>query len=456
MRDLILSIGIPAALIYALCSARGSILVLTWMCFQRPQDFSYGVWNTLPTFTLALAIAIVSNVMRGEFKPKFTSLLVIQLIFMLWVTMSAALAFDTAHAWTFYGEYAPALLVTPFVVIACVNDLDLLKKVLWVAVGSIALNGFKTGVAVTLGGGGHLTEQISGFVGDNNVFGLVLCVVVAMSIGLRSTLPDKRWVRAIFWGVIAANVMCIIYTKSRGALITLGIIALLGAWKSGKRIRYTSLLFAIVITGYAVIPAEYFDRLDTLKNVSDDRSAMGRVESWELAWREALRHPIFGVGVDNHMLYNAAMGAEVELRVAHNVYLQTLGELGFPALLLYLMFLIGAILAVRRATRDMAPIARDHPDLAWVRDLSFWMYCAFIGYSFGSGLLNMLYIEFPWHAMLLGGLLMPMVRKELARRAADRSRATPEEATSQQEGRPNILGVRGSGKKRAGARSFQP
>ncbi len=437
MRDLFLSLAIPGGLLYALYSASGSILVLTWICFQRPHTFSYGLWNRLPTFMLALGIAILSNVLRGQFRPKFPPILVLYLCIMLWITLSAAFAFDTKHAWDFYGIFVPALFVTPVVLFACVHDLGLLKKVIWVAAGSIAINAFKAGTSLTLRGGGHLSEQISGFVGDNNVFGLVLCLVVAILMGMRRTLPDTRWVKVLFYTIVAINVLCIIYTKSRGALLSLGIIMVLSSLLSGKAVRYLALLGAIVTIGYSLIPSTYFDRLGTLKDVSADRSAAGRLEAWVLSWDEALRHPILGVGPDNHMLYNAHLEVDVELRVAHSVYFQTLGELGFPALLFYLLFLGTGLVMLYRTWRMMVPLVQKHPDLVWVRDVSFWMACALAGYCFGAGLLNMLYIEFPWYMVMLGCMLMPLVKLELARRATQGGPQTSPAESASSASRPH-------------------
>ena len=89
--------------------------------------------------------------------------------------------------------------ITPIVIFSTIHNLDLLKWVIWVSAGGIGLNGFKVGISLTASGGGHLTEQISGFVGDNNVFGLVLCLVVAVLLGLRRTLPDKMILKGIYY-----------------------------------------------------------------------------------------------------------------------------------------------------------------------------------------------------------------------------------------------------------------
>jgi len=416
MRELVLNIVIPVALILGLYSAPGSVLVLNWIWFQRPSDFSYEFWSTMPLFTIALAIAIGSNFIRGQFHPRFPPILVVFLAFLCWITLSTAFAYNEDVAWSTYRRFLPSMWLAPVVLFATIHDLRLLRWVLWVAAGSIALTAIKTSVVITAQGGAFLEQQISGFVGDNNVFGLVLCLVVAILMGLRTTLPKKRWVPSVFFGALALVLVCIVYTRSRGAFATVGVILFVGAILSGRPVRNVLLLVFLAVGAYIAIPSEYLERLSTLSNLSADESAQGRFENWELAWLTALENPIFGVGPENHMPYNAALRQDVTIRVAHSIYFQVLGELGFVGLAIYLLFVWMGLRALYKTWRAMIPVVENHPDLAWVRDTAFWLTCGYIGYIFGSALLNMLYIEFPWYAIFYGSMLRPLAEKELAAR----------------------------------------
>ena len=418
MRDLALTLAIPLALIWGLFSPQVSVLVMNWIWFQRPYDFSWGMWNTLPTFKIALAVAILSNVMHGQFRPRLTPLLAVYLVFLSWLTLSAFTAYDTVHAWEFYAIYLPSMWVSPVVMLATIRDLRLLKLVFWVAVGGLGLNGAKVGLSLTVSGGGVLQDQISGFVGDNNVFALVLCMVVAVLIGMRSTLPDRRIARLLFWAGIGLIVLCIVYTRSRGAYVALGATLLVGSLLGPRPVRNTLLVVAVAVIGYWILPDENFERLSTLRDVRSDGSAMGRIENWKLAWDAAVAHPLLGVGIDNHIPYNVnVVQPGVQVRVAHNVYFQVLAESGFPALALYLGFLFGTIVSLYRTWRFATRMEGAHPDAHWVGNLAFWTFCAVIGYAVGAMFLNTLYIEFPWMVMFYGSLLGPLFRQALAVRS---------------------------------------
>jgi probable O-glycosylation ligase (exosortase A-associated) len=417
VRDLLLSLLIPAGLLWGLFSAPGSIIVLNWIWFQRPYDFSMGMWNTAPLFMLALGIAILSNVLRGQFRLAFPPILVVFICLLIWITLSTMFAFDPGVAWQTYMRFLPSMWVAPILLFATIRDLNLLKWVFWVSAGGLGVNAFKTGASLMLQGGGHVTQQISGFVGDNNVFGLVLCFVVAILLGLRSTLPKHRVVHLLFFGSIAFVLMTIVFTKSRGAMASLAIILVLGSVLSRRPVRNLMALLVLAGVGYLAVPSEYFDRLNTIGELTEDESAMGRFENWELSWQEALQFPVLGVGPENHLTYNHAIAPDVQVRVAHSVYFQVLGELGFPGLFLYLLFVSIALRSLYGTWRMMVPAVVRYPDLTWIRDTGFWLLCGYVGYLFGSAFLNMFWIEFPWYAIFYGTMLRPLAEAELARRA---------------------------------------
>jgi probable O-glycosylation ligase (exosortase A-associated) len=413
LRELFFGIAFPVAFLWSLLSAKVAVLVLNWIWFQRPYEFSWGFWNTQPLFTLAVGITIVSAIIHRQFKPRVTPLLGIYLFLLFWLTLSAAFAYDTRHAWDFYKIFMPSMWLAPVLMVATIHDLKLLKLVFWVAAGGLGLNAMKVGLSLTLAGGGHLNTYQPGFVGDNNVFALVVCMVVAILIGLRSTLPKHWLVRAAFWAALGAALLCIVYTRSRGAYVALGAIFLVGSMLGPRPFRHSIAVIVVAIAGYWVLPDENFERLQTLRDVRADDSAMGRVENWKLAWDMTLAHPLLGVGMDNHIPYNReVVRPEVQVRVAHNVYFQAL-EGGFPALMLYVAFLVGAMVSLFNTWRFARRWEGRHRDAQWVSNLAFWSFCAAVGYAVGASFLNTLYIEFPWMAMIYGSLLGPMFRRQL-------------------------------------------
>ena len=422
MRNLVLDLLIPAALFWGLTSAERSTLVLNWIWFQRPYSFSYGFWARVPAFRIAVAFMVISNVARGNLKFKIPKLLVVYLLLLTWITISAFNSFYPPMAWSTYKEFLPSMWLSPILMYAAINSLEFLKKVIWVAAGSIGLIAVKTAMVLTAKGGGHLTKQINGFVGDNNVFGLVLCVVFAVLMGLRETLPKKKWVTRLFYFCIAFIVVCIIYTESRGAMLTLGLILISRALIGRQKIRNATILFVVVGITLSVVPFRFFHRLSTLDDIHANASAMGRIQNWGLAWKEALRFPYMGVGPGNHIPYNLSIPHNVQVRVAHSIYFQLLGEEGFVGLFLYLLFCSMTVITLISTWRYTIAVTRDHPEYKWTRSLMSWLTCGYVGFLFGSAFLNMLYIEFPWYVPFYAGMMRPLLAKAIAETSAEPSK----------------------------------
>src|SRR5574342_1419676 len=131
MRELALNAVVAVVLSLGLFSAPGSILVLNWIWFQRPGDFSFEALSTMPLFTIALGIAIVSNVARGQFRPRFPAILVVFLLLLCWITLSAVYAYNEEQAWEAYRRFLPSMWLAPILLFATIHDLRLLRWTIW-------------------------------------------------------------------------------------------------------------------------------------------------------------------------------------------------------------------------------------------------------------------------------------------------------------------------------------
>jgi probable O-glycosylation ligase (exosortase A-associated) len=287
----------------------------------------------------------------------------------------------------------------------------------------------KVGIASALKGGAHIKDTIDGFVGDNNVLGLTICLAVACLFGLRSTFT-KKWALIFFYPLITAAFLCIIFTKSRGAFLSMAIILLLSTLVGKNPFRNTILLILFAYLGYLAVPETYFDRLNTFENIEEDNSAMNRIYFWGLSWNQAVSHPLLGIGLDNHQDYNEEMTPGLlvgrQNHVAHSVYFQVLAETGFPGLILYLVMVFWTLAVLHNVFRSSRHLAKQYPDLKWVSPLSFWMRNGFLGYVFGSGFLNMLPIDFPWYFMWYSHIFAWVLQRELKIRIRQAQTETPE------------------------------
>jgi O-antigen ligase len=165
---------------------------------------------------------------------------------------------------------------------------------------------------------------------------------------------------------------------------------------------------------FAVAPSSYFDRMNTITNPTDG-SAQGRIQSWRLAWNQALGNPILGVGAGNTP-YLAHQNA-------HSIYFMVLGELGFPGLFILLAYIIGNL----RANRQTLKACRAGPQYQRQRQLLTALSASLMAYAVAGAFLSAAYYP---HAYILAGLLTAgrrIVREQTAHEAvAEEAPAAPQ------------------------------
>ena len=136
---------------------------------------------------------------------------------------------------------------------------------------------------------------------------------------------------------IAASVLTVVITFSRGAFLGLFVVAGLTAWKlgKGKRIRIFVLIAVLLPVTLAILPGGYSDRMLSIfyGDMDETGSREGRIKLMEAGVTSMIEHPL-GVGLGMNILTAADSGAG--WNVIHNAYLQVGVELGVVGFILYL------------------------------------------------------------------------------------------------------------------------
>ncbi|HVR97269.1 MAG TPA: O-antigen ligase family protein, partial [Thermoanaerobaculia bacterium] len=205
-------------------------------------------------------------------------------------------------------------------------------------------------------------------------------------------------------------VLTILFTFSRGGLLTLGIILPMIVWRS-KRRGLVALVLALGLLGFVAFSSDqlmqdYVTRASTIDNYQEDGSAQGRINAWITSWRAFLDYPVYGVGPNNlQAVFQRYSPEHDRFRVAHNAYLQILSECGLPALLLFLGAIAAAYWAMRRLRRQ--------PDVpVWTEVYARMIQISIVAYLAGSLFLNTAYSEPIYHVIALSVCLELATRAE--------------------------------------------
>ena len=173
-----------------------------------------------------------------------------------------------------------------------------------------------------------------------------------------------------------------------GVGVAAGVTMVAFTWFEGRvkvpdavRVAYAGLLVLVVVFGFVAAAVRYgspvtigrkgYDNIVGVSgtvqngNLNTRLFSLGlgqRVPQWEVAWREYKAHPLLGSGLGSYERYwNEYRTENFKVKNVHNLYLETLAELGPVGLALLLVALsvplVGAVKARRRTLTSAAAAA---------------------------------------------------------------------------------------------------
>lgn len=232
-------------------------------------------------------------------------------------------------------------------------------------------------------------RRIAGLIGGlfSNPNDLALHLVTMIPISFTLLLGSRGMLRkTLYLGCSLLLVAGMIATFSRAGFIGFVFVTAFLVWKLAKRNRviFGALALTVLIAALALAPGAYRSRLAT----TGDDSAVARTDDLKRSVLVAAKHPLFGVGMENYILYSNTNHA------THNSYTQVAAEMGLLALLLYLGFLIFPFKGLRRieqATRT----AKSKPRVYY---LAIGIQASLVGYMLVSFFAS---VAFVWYAYYL-------------------------------------------------------
>lgn len=214
--------------------------------------------------------------------------------------------------------------------------------------------------------GEHLVEGDRagwiGIFGNPNDLAYHLVVGVAMLLA-ASAAATTRARRFTWWALLAPMFYAILLTQSRGGMLAAVVVVLFWLLRSVKR---APLIVGAAVTVAALVMVSpnnpWSRRTQASTAYGEDVSARGRLDAWRTGIAIARERPLTGVGAGAFMIAwpEFAPGDAGEVRSQHNTFIELLSELGVPALLLFGVALLGAVVGMRRAGRapELGPFVR--------------------------------------------------------------------------------------------------
>ncbi len=402
MRDILYHAAWLLILPLTLASAHLSILAWIWVALLPPATLMYGRLGIVLPFNKIVAATTLFMLFASNCKKDFyrDGLIVVIALYSIVVTLSYMFeSYDLPVADLQYDKFWKEIVL--FVLITGLmftrHRLHCAALVIGLAFGFVMV---KEGLIFLLTAGGHKIDAIS-TVGDNNGVALALLMVIPL-LSFCAKYTAEHWVRIAMYVTVGLGVVTVIATYSRGGfigLLVLGLMTLKGSKYKFRAIIVVALIGAIL---FSLAPDDYFNRINTIKDGSDDDSFATRLVAWKINYMLALDHPFLGVGPYGSLAWESwtrhvgeattflfPSPLVMKTFVAHSIYFQVLGDTGFTGLFLFLTMLGIALLQTVKTQR----MARRNPALEWSGDLARATQISLVVYCVSGAALSLVYFE---------------------------------------------------------------
>ncbi len=407
MRDIALLLGCLAMVIPLLRYPHIGVLLWCWAAMIIPGSFVYGFMFAVPLNKIvAIVTLIVWLLSREPKKVPMTSTMWLLALFGVWGTISALTGISDLAKTMIEWQSFLKTIVFVFVVVGLITTKARLDALLYAIYLSLGFHGIAEGVKFIVSGGRHhVYGPLYSIIYDNNHFALAMVAVIPIVFYLYKQAENKL-VRVALLGTSFLVIASIMGTASRGGLI--GVLAVGGfaMMRSKKKVKYVMALVPIAVAAVVFAPDRWSERMDTIASATDDSSFMGRVIAWKQSTLIALDHPFFGGGfhaqsdiaiwlkyanVFNRLDFVPTPPPDLTWpHVAHSIYFQTLGDMGFVGLAIFICILV----STWRNGSAVIRSANNRPEWTWASDLAKSLQYTLVAYFVSGAALNLAYFEF--------------------------------------------------------------
>lgn len=397
MRDLALLVIIGWCFLQAFRRPWIGIMCWTWLSVMNPHQLSWNL-STMP-FAAAIGGATLIGLFATSDRRDYSlnrengTLL----IFMVWMTLTLpfSMIFDPSYElWSRVMKIDLMVLVS----LVLLHSKRHLILFVWVNVISIGFYGVKGGLFTVLTGGSYkVWGPENTYIEGNNEVALAIVMVIPLMRFLQMQMQAK-WAKTTMAVCMVLMAASALGSHSRGALLAIGSMAFVMWWRGKNKMVAAIGMVVIAVALLSVMPAEWWDRMNTIKTYDKDESAMGRINAWWMAWNLA-KSNFFGGGffIWTYQIFAVYAPDPNDVHAAHSIYFMVLGEQGIIGLILFLTLFCFAWGSANHLRQE----GRRQPETQWLADLGGMLQVGFVGYAVGGAFLSLSYWDLPYNMMIM-------------------------------------------------------
>jgi putative inorganic carbon (hco3(-)) transporter len=411
VRSLFLTVLIIALLPSAFITPFIGVLVWSWISFMSPHRLVWGIGDSLPWAVIVGGVGIAGWLVSERRRIPMDATTVLLALLAVLFTISTYYSLVPDLAWVKW-EAILKEFVFFFITAALVTNRVRVHALMWIMVISISYYGIKGGVFTLLTGGNYrVWGPDMSEIADNNQLAAALVMVLPLMnyLGRQSKNEVLRFGSRISMGFCLLSILA---SYSRGAFVALAAMVL-WLWRHTRH----KLISAVVIGGtlagaVTFMPSDWVARISSIQNYEQDASAEGRLQIWATAIKIAVARPLVGGGF--YAPYTQSVVDQyspgVQARAVHSIWLEVLGENGFPAFFVWTALMLVGLANCRFIIRR----TNDIPELRWANDLGHMSIVAILGYAVGGSFLSLPYWDFYYTLLVLIACVRRITVQELA------------------------------------------
>ena len=392
----------------------GGALAYEWLQYMPPNTvYNAGAFTNLSLVMGGVALGLWAF-RDKKVMPKPAALFAIFIIYAVWLQITQLLSIVPNDGGHEQWDRSYKTLGFTIILSMMARTPQRIEAFIWVVVLSIG-NFVITGAIKTIlsGGGGMTVIGAEGnILGERVAFAIACTTIIPLIRFLRehATLIERtRRVRMALDGFTVFCLLATAGTQARTGIVALTVLGTFYFLKSKRKLFFALLVPIIALLFYLVMPESYFTRMDTISDTTESSSA-GRIDAWIWGWNFALDHPITGGGYHSFLLHQTGTIDNPSYLEAHNIFFETLGDHGFPGLILLFLLIIGMIFNCRTIVKK----ARKVPDLAWAANLGTMLQLAMWTFLAGSQFLADATMSMPYELCALSLATRAIVDRRLA------------------------------------------
>ncbi len=398
MRDLLVAMIVFGSLPLILRRPFWGIVLLAGLGYMNPHRLCYGFMLNMPVVQIVAIATLLGMLFSKEAKRMIWSReIVVLVVFVVWMGLTTTQAFYFNAALVQYEKVIKIQILT-FMTLLLLTSRERVNLLVWAIVFSLAFYGVKGGIFTIAKGGVHRVQgPVGTFIGGNNELALAMVMTIPLMYYLYMH-EKHKWLKPGLMAGMILTAIAAFGTQSRGALVALTLTGGIFWLKSRTKVRTAILVAFAGLIGLSLMPAEWYERMNTIKTYGEDQSAIGRINAWWTALNLA-NDRLFGGGFETwkSMVFGRYAPDPTNVRDVHSIYFEVLGEHGWPGLILFLSLLALTWMKCNSVIR----FAKTNPEALWAKDLSAMIQVSMVAYLSAGAFLGLAYFDYIYHLVAI-------------------------------------------------------